>query len=108
MNTAIPADMIFGRQIGSLRELLPGHFMWRECVDSGPATGRWIWFLVPGNRCGGTGLHAVPIKPAVNSVGNGWTWDGNEEAPTLSPSIHCDPTKGGCGYHGYIRAGKIE
>ena len=35
-----------------------------------------------------------------------WTWDGNRDAPTLSPSINCNG-KGGCGWHGFIKAGKL-
>lgn len=46
-------------------------------------------------------------KPAM------WDWNGSVEAPTFSPSIHCrdftDDGKraAGCGWHGYIREGKI-
>jgi hypothetical protein len=32
-----------------------------------------------------------------------WDWDGNREAPTFSPSIHCEKH---CGWHGYIRGGR--
>jgi hypothetical protein len=34
---------------------------------------------------------------------DGWTWDGNESAPTLRPSLgqRC------CGWHGYLTAGKL-
>ena len=31
-----------------------------------------------------------------------WTKTGDENTLTLSPSIHCDLTKGGCGEHGFI------
>jgi hypothetical protein len=30
-----------------------------------------------------------------------WTWDGDRDAPTFSPSINC----GGC-WHGYIKRGR--
>jgi hypothetical protein len=53
-------------------------------------------------------LHEVPIAPLKNALGFGWTWDGNEEAPTLSPSVDCRVEDGGCGWHGWIRAGKLE
>lgn len=36
--------------------------------------------------------------------GTHWTWDGNREAPTLSPSILAGDT----GWHGYMRAGQLE
>lgn len=34
---------------------------------------------------------------------DGWTWDGNRERPTLSPSIHAVGH-----WHGYLRAGRFE
>lgn len=34
---------------------------------------------------------------------NRWLWDGNKEAPTLSPSINVIGR-----WHGFLRAGKIE
>ena len=33
-----------------------------------------------------------------------WEWDGNWEAPTLTPSIQ---RRGACNWHGYLRAGKF-
>ena len=36
-----------------------------------------------------------------------WEWDGNEEKPTLSPSIACGMPKG-CDWHGYMKAGRLE
>lgn len=34
-----------------------------------------------------------------------WHWDGNREAPTLSPSIGCDHR---CGWHGHLIAGELK
>ena len=34
------------------------------------------------------------------NVDHGWSWDGNEERPTLDHSI-----KNPCGYHGYLKDG---
>lgn len=34
-----------------------------------------------------------------------WTWDGNREAPTLTPSVL---QVGGCRWHGWLRAGLWE
>lgn len=36
-----------------------------------------------------------------------WAWDGNEEAPTITPSILVSYPKTEC-WHGYLRAGKWE
>jgi hypothetical protein len=40
----------------------------------------------------------------VDAGERGWQWDGNEQAPTLTPSLgqRC------CTWHGYLRAGKFE
>jgi hypothetical protein len=37
-----------------------------------------------------------------------WTWDGNREKPTLNPSILHDAGKGGCGWHGFLTAGRFQ
>ena len=85
--------------------LIPGDWDWRMC-DGGTShpkmSGRWLYFNVA-TPCGLIGLHGIPILPAVNTKGNGWSWDGNEEAPTLAPSIKCES----CGWHGFIRAGQV-
>jgi hypothetical protein len=53
-----------------------------------------------------------PIVQAVNGHAP-WSWDGNRDAPTLTPSIDCkgtffDGTKDvPCGWHGFIRGGKV-
>lgn len=54
------------------------------------------------------GVAIIPIRPpdAAPEPGRGeWEWDGNREAPTLSPSIlhHSEPK-----WHGYLRAGRLE
>lgn len=41
-------------------------------------------------------------KPAEGAT---WQWDGNYEAPTISPSIDC---KGGCGRHFTITGGIVN
>jgi hypothetical protein len=41
---------------------------------------------------------------APNAGAHAWQWDGNEDAPTLSPSVNC----GGCGWHGHIQGGVIR
>ena len=41
----------------------------------------------------------VPPKPS-------WLWDGNKDAPTLTPSIACGMPKG-CDWHGHMRAGRF-
>jgi hypothetical protein len=64
---------------------------------------RGIGFWCPG--CGGT--HVVTLNRTDGSPM--WSWDGNVEAPTFSPSILVtggDHDKSRC--HSFVRAGKIE
>jgi hypothetical protein len=58
-------------------------------------------------RCSGSIRRAG--DPPID--GTSWTWDGNIEQPTITPSIHCirDPETpegwGGCGWHKTIVKG---
>ena len=67
----------------------------------GDPTPKWMRFPCPR----GDGECMIALRP-IQKLSNGasWEWDGNREAPTISPSINC----GGCGWHGWIRAGKFE
>ena len=48
--------------------------------------------------------HGVKHDPRGENGGRPqWTWDGNRDAPTFSPSVNC---AGHCGWHGYIRNGR--
>jgi hypothetical protein len=67
-----------------------------------------LMFCCPGCAVeGSTGLHMLPVNSMEKSPS--WNWDGNREAPTLSPSIL---TKSGpegvriC--HSFLRAGVFE
>lgn len=48
----------------------------------------------------------VSLEPCDPETNRAWQWDGNEENPTLEPSIRC--MEEGCGFHGYIKGGFIE
>lgn len=37
-----------------------------------------------------------------------WDWNGDVQNPTLSPSILSQTSRGGCGWHGYLRSGRWE
>lgn len=34
-------------------------------------------------------MNQLPVVQGANIPGKGWGWDGNEDSPTLTPSIHC-------------------
>lgn len=61
-----------------------------------------LCFMCP---CGCGSLGVLPF----HQIGTGqfaiWTWDGNREAPTLSPSIR---RTRGCKWHGFLKAGVWE
>ncbi len=63
-----------------------------------------LWFKCPrrpGEMC------MVLLEPWPIQGAPTWKWDGNEEAPTLEPSINCNgPTS--CGWHGFIKNGRTE
>lgn len=59
-------------------------------------------FACPG--CGDLG--SIAFKPFDGHPT--WTWDGNRESPTARPSILSDPAKGGCGWHGFLTAGRFQ
>lgn len=46
--------------------------------------------------CGCGTVHSVPVNPAFEKR---WTWDGNVDKPTLSPSILATNT---CRWHGHL------
>lgn len=76
----------------------PGTFAWQ--LDEGGGHARRITYICPrGQLCG------VPVLPHRLPNGAGWSFDGNVDQPTLSPSVNC---VGGCGWHGFITAGRMR
>lgn len=55
-----------------------------------------------------TGTTIIPVSPNAMEGKPNWQWDGNREAPTLSPSIlvHANPGWSD-GWHGFLRDGKL-
>jgi hypothetical protein len=56
-------------------------------------------FVCPGCK----GLTFIAIRPVVDGSEQSWEWDGNEEVPTLTPSIH----HVGC-WHGFLTNGEFK
>jgi hypothetical protein len=66
-----------------------------------------IWIRTPDGSPNGT-MSRLPIAP-IDSVQAWWEWDGNRDAPTISPSIHRLPIVGfKAGWHGWMRVGWLE
>lgn len=71
----------------------PGAYKFYRTDTADPAG---LNFVCP---CGCGAILGVSFAPP----GPVWTWDGDRECPTLSPSIR---RIGGCGWHGYLRGGE--
>lgn len=83
----------------------------RDQAD-GPSEYKVLVFICPG--CNGSGVHMLPITGTGDIKGASWEWDGNLEAPTLSPSILTMYTQHGkdgdkpfvC--HSFLKAGVFQ
>jgi len=69
-------------------------------------------FVCPGCLAlgGGSGLHLLPVNAAGNpsTKSPAWNWDGNLEAPTLSPSILTSKDDEERRCHSFLKAGVFE
>lgn len=64
----------------------------------------WEHDTPEGYRNGSYLIHRHQVSPV-----KGETWTVVQREPlTLSPSLHCDPSLGGCGAHGFVREGRWE
>lgn len=83
--------------------LAPGSARWVE-NSKGETAG--LNFSCPGG-CGDVATCSVrPIgEPKAAGSGPSWEWNGDEEKPTLTPSILSAIDRGGCGWHGYLTDG---
>jgi hypothetical protein len=86
----------------------PGAFFIISVVNNDNQRYRHMWVKLPSG-----GVSALPLAPiqgqsiTVPSIAPEcmWQFDGNEEKPTLAPSVW---QKGDKGWHGFIRAGRME
>lgn len=79
--------------------------MVRHVIDHGVRYDA-LAFICPGcASINGTGLHMLPVNTTEHSPS--WTWDGNLEAPTISPSIMTGrDSESQC--HSFLRGGVLE
>lgn len=61
---------------------------------------QWLAFYAEAPELNRGDVTMLPLSGEGHLV---WQWDGNREAPTLSPSINVIGR-----WHGYLRAGKLE
>jgi hypothetical protein len=76
----------------------PGDFIWSHHASDGePAN---ILFVCP---CGCGDLTGVPVRPAPQ--GPHWNWNGDQEKPTLTPSLQ---RLDNCKWHGFLTDGEFR
>lgn len=85
----------------------PGDFGWAHGLKRVQVDGVWIDQPSPvqfAHHCPKLGvcIQDVTLGEAVYPF---WHWDGNEERPTLTPSVHCDHSAR-CGFHKTLTAGE--
>lgn len=77
-----------------------GQFAWKFEGDA-----RYLVFAEPNARTGNPEsymLAAIPVRQELNETGKHWGWDGNEDKPTLTPSVHSIGH-----WHGWVRDGVL-
>lgn len=105
-----------------LREAPAGTFHWARRIGLNDTETRILWIVVP-YEAEHDSVHALVVyegdliddqppepPPEVRAaVGDRplWWWDGNEDRPTLKPSIACGPPEER-DWHGYLTAGRLE
>jgi hypothetical protein len=80
----------------------PGAFAWLAADRDGIAY-RVLWFRDPRGSVGCIPVEPLPPGELERWGGHSWTWDGNEDRPTLRPSLL---RRGG--WHGYVTAGRMQ
>ena len=95
MNT----DSIYCRRVPyplpSEMQVQPGDFSWGPEVEGT----RHLYLCLPGD----TNLAAIKVQRGAPGGLRVWGWDGNEDKPTIAPSIHCPGL-----WHGYLEAGHLR
>lgn len=114
MTTVAPVDQrasvpaVFAANFDDDEALVPaGYFHFADGYDGTQDVG--ILFGCP---CGCGSLNYVAVKPYAGT-GPQWAWDGNRDAPTLTPSIlihqmNQAAEKIGEHWHGYLTAGQFR
>lgn len=82
---------------GWRKDLPPGSASWTRGTDNKIAH---LAFVCP---CGCGAIIVTPVSPGYSN--SHWHWNGNEERPTLLPSILRTV---GCRWHGYLTDGWFQ
>lgn len=90
------------RDYGSFyrEDVAPGATAWIRHMGNPQSHIAHIRFACP------CGCHDIVTLPVTRQKeGYGWKWDGNEELPTLEPSIQ---RTAGCRWHGHLVKGEFD
>ena len=84
----------------------PGAFCWVFQKPDGARRSLYV-FLPSGH------VARWPIHPLTTSKGHSWEWDGDEDAPTLTPSLHLLSERPDTGerktlWHGWVTRGRLH
>ena len=86
-------ESINTRKVGFGKMERPGDFCFADDLS-------YIYLWLPGM----SGPDAIRIHNGPDpGRDRHWGWDGNQDTPTLTPSIHAPGE-----WHGYLRAGRLE
>lgn len=95
---SLSAIRVLNHEEAETRGLQPGLFWWTSDQEGN----RYLAYVCP---CGCGQPRAIPtaMNPGATAGRGPWTWDGNEDVPTLTPSIqHRDA----CQWHGFLTVGQ--
>ena len=88
-----------------------GTFCWRQVREPDGREFRCILIKMPYDTGveRHTSLHVLRVKGPGDPEPPSpyWDWDGNEDQPTLAPSIGCGMPRNS-DWHGYLKAGRLE
>lgn len=93
MNTN-SCDMVRVSSDDAVQDGPPGAF-YIETFEGGQ---RVMWHKLPDGNVGW-----LRLRPLVAGEHPSWEWDGNQDKPTLTPSVHL-PGR----WHGWFRDGRME
>lgn len=78
-----------------------GWFFWKDIVRDGGRC-RGIFARYPDGSAVHLPVRPVPTELQNVNAGHSWGWDGNEDHPTLTPSVRIT----GC-WHGWVKKGRM-
>ncbi len=91
----LSCDMTRVADDDAVHDGVPGSF----CIETTSSGQKIMWLKLPDGNAS-----MINLRPVVADLSQhpAWEWDGNEEQPTLKPSVHL-PSR----WHGWVRKGRM-